>query len=118
VAKILKGQEVRIDTYVVPATTDVRKALWTERVDGELLADIFEAAGAKIGLSSCAACLGGPVDTFGRTHGTEVVISTTNRNYPGRMGSKQSAVYLASALTTAASALSGVITDPRDVLVA
>ena len=46
------------------------------------------------------------------------MISTTNRNYPGRMGSKQSAVYLASALTTAASALSGVITDPRDVLVA
>ena len=64
-----------------------------------------------------AACLGGPPDTFGRTHGTEVVISTTNRNYPGRMGSKQSAVFLASALTTAASALSGVITDPRDVMV-
>ena len=117
-ARILKGQEVTIDTYVVPATTDVRRALWTEKVDGETLADIFENAGAKIGLSSCAACLGGPVDTFGRTHGTEVVISTTNRNYPGRMGSKQSAVFLASALTTAASALSGVITDPRDVLVA
>ena len=117
-AKILKGQEVTIDTYVVPATTDVRRALWTEKVDGETLANIFENAGAKIGLSSCAACLGGPPDTFGRTHGTEVVISTTNRNYPGRMGSKQSAVFLASALTTAASALSGVITDPRDVLVA
>ena len=117
-AKILQGQEVRVETYVVPATTDVRKSLWTETVGGETLADIFERSGAKIGLSSCAACLGGPVDTFGRTHGNEVVISTTNRNYPGRMGSKQSSVYLASALTTAASAVTGVITDPRDVLVA
>ena len=117
-ARILRGHEVRVDTYIVPATTDVRKALWTETVEGDTLHDIFERSGCKIGLSSCAACLGGPVDTFGRTHGDEVVISTTNRNYPGRMGSKQSSVYLASALTTAASALSGVITDPRDVLVA
>ncbi|MEO0557023.1 MAG: aconitase family protein, partial [Bacteroidota bacterium] len=116
-ARILRGHEVRVETYIVPATTDVRKALWTETVEGDTLADIFERSGCKVGLSSCAACLGGPVDTFGRTHGDEVVISTTNRNYPGRMGSKQSSVYLASALTTAASALSGVITDPRDVMV-
>ena len=70
-----------------------------------------------MGRASCAACLGGPIDTFGRTHHTEVVISTTNRNFPGRMGSKQASVYLASPLTVAASALSGVITDPREVLV-
>ena len=70
-----------------------------------------------MGRASCAACLGGPPDTFGRTHETEVVISTTNRNFPGRMGSKQASVYLASPLTVAASALSGVITDPREVLV-
>ena len=78
--------------------------------------DIFKNAGASIGEPSCAACLGGPKDTFGRTHGTEVVVSTTNRNFPGRMGSKQSAVYLASPYTVAASALAGRITDPREFL--
>jgi 3-isopropylmalate/(R)-2-methylmalate dehydratase large subunit len=46
----------------------------------------------------------------------DVVISTTNRNFPGRMGSKKSEVYLASPLTVAASAVNGVITDPRDFL--
>ena len=116
-AKILKGQETAIATFIVPATTEVAAKLHTTTIDGESLHDIFINAGCQIGESSCAACLGGPKDTFGRTHGTEVVISTTNRNFPGRMGSKQSAVYLASPLTVAASALSGVITDPREVLV-
>ena len=85
-------------------------------LDGKTLAQIFEDAGAKIGEASCAACLGGPKDTFGRTHGTEVVISTTNRHFPGRMGSKQSAVYLASPYTAAASALTGYVTDPREFI--
>jgi 3-isopropylmalate/(R)-2-methylmalate dehydratase large subunit len=116
-ARILKGQEVRVDTYIVPATTEVAQSLHTTLYEGESLHDIFVNAGCKVGQSSCAACLGGPIDTFGRTHGNEVVISTTNRNFPGRMGSKQSSVYLASALTVAASALSGVITDPREVMV-
>ncbi len=116
-ARILKGQEVRIDTYVVPASTYVEQQLHHYKVDGVSLYDIFVRAGCKIGHASCGACLGGPPDTFGRTHGTEVVISTTNRNFPGRMGSKQAAIYLASPLTVAASALTGVITDPREVLV-
>ncbi len=116
-AGILKGQEVRVDTYIVPATTEVARQLHTQTIDGETLYSIFERAGCKMGGSSCAACLGGPPDTFGRAMGTEVVISTTNRNFPGRMGSKQSAVYLASPLTVAASAVHGVITDPREVLV-
>jgi len=116
-ARIIKGEEVRIDTYIVPATTEVAQGLHTTQIDGQSLYDIFISAGCKVGQSSCAACLGGPVDTFGRTHGDEVVISTTNRNFPGRMGSKQSSVYLASALTVAASAVTGVITDPREVLV-
>ena len=116
-ARVLKGEEVKIDTFIVPATTEVGRQLKTTLVDGTSIEDIFLNAGCRIGKSSCAACLGGPIDTFGRTHGTEVVISTTNRKFPGRMGSKQSAVDLASPLTVAASALSGVITDPREVLV-
>ncbi len=116
-ARILKGHEVRVATYVVPASTEVSERMRTRLIDGIPLWDIFVNAGCHMGHASCGACLGGPVDTFGRTEGTEVVISTTNRNFPGRMGSKQSAVYLASPLTVAASAIHGAITDPREVLV-
>jgi 3-isopropylmalate/(R)-2-methylmalate dehydratase large subunit len=116
-ATILKGKRVSIDTYVVPATTEVARALATEQVAGESLMSIFEKAGARISTgASCAACLGGPSDTFGRLNKSEVCISTTNRNFPGRMGSKSSQVYLASPYTVAASALTGRITDPREFL--
>jgi 3-isopropylmalate/(R)-2-methylmalate dehydratase large subunit len=76
--------------------------------------DILLDAGCLVGPSGCAACLGGPADTFGRLQSTETCISTTNRNFPGRMGSKSAAVYLASPLTVAASALTGHVTDPRE----
>jgi len=116
-ARLIKGKEVVIDTYIVPATTEIGRALHTEMVDGVSLHDIFQQAGCLLGQASCAACLGGPPDTFGRNNGSEVVISTTNRNFPGRMGSKQAFVFLASPLTVASSALTGKITDPREVLV-
>ncbi|RMH67378.1 MAG: 3-isopropylmalate dehydratase, partial [Bacteroidetes bacterium] len=116
-ARIIKGQEVVVDTFIVPASTEVARQMHETTIDGTTLWDIFVQAGCKMGHASCGACLGGPVDTFGRTHGTEVVISTTNRNFPGRMGSKEASVYLASPLTVAASALTGTITDPREVLV-
>ena len=116
-ARILEGERVQVDTFVVPASTEVSAQLREQTLNGKTLWQVFLDAGCKMGHASCGACLGGPVDTFGRTHGTEVVISTTNRNFPGRMGSKQSAVYLASPLTVAASALHGEITDPRTVLV-
>ena len=84
------------------ATTSVYKAL--------------QDAGAQIGPSGCAACLGGPQDTFGRLNEPINCISSTNRNFPGRMGHKQAGVYLASPLTVAASALTGHVTDPREYI--
>lgn len=115
-AKILFGQEVKVPTFVVPASTQVASALEVETLHGVVLKEIFEKAGCVIAQSSCAACLGGPSDTIGRAVDNEVIISTTNRNFPGRMGSKKSEVYLASPLTVAASAVKGEITDPREFL--
>jgi len=116
-ARILDGRKVKIDTYIVPATVEVEKALKEEKVNGKSLLSIFMASGCKEPAPpSCAACLGGPVDTYGRCNGNEVCISTTNRNFPGRMGSKDSKTILASPLTAAASAINGTISDPREFL--
>jgi len=115
-AKILTGKKVGIDTFVVPSTTFVERQMNERTVDGKTYMQIFEEAGCRIGPPSCAACLGGPDDTFGRTKASEVVISTTNRNFPGRMGSMQSSVYLASPYVVAASAITGKITDPAEYL--
>jgi 3-isopropylmalate/(R)-2-methylmalate dehydratase large subunit len=120
-ANILAGRKVAIPTFVVPGSTevhaDMRKLNFKGRpcANGEKsLEQVLLDAGCLVGPSGCAACLGGPADTFGRLNNAEVCISTTNRNFPGRMGSTRSAVYLASPLTVAASALTGHITDPRD----
>jgi len=115
-AKILYGRKVKVPTFIVPASTQVAKQLDEVKVNGKAISDILKDAGCIIAKSSCAACLGGPADTVGRSVDYDVVISTTNRNFPGRMGSKKSEVYLASPLTVAASAVNGVITDPRDIL--
>jgi 3-isopropylmalate/(R)-2-methylmalate dehydratase large subunit len=115
-AKIIFGNEVKVPTFVVPASTLVAQQLEEETISGISLKQIFQNAGCEIAESSCAACLGGPSDTVGRATDGEVIISTTNRNFPGRMGSKKSEVYLASPLSVAASAITGVITDPRDFL--
>ena len=116
-AKILNGQRVQVDTFLVPATQEVSDGLISETIDGKTLVQIFEEAGCeKLPPPSCAACLGGPADTFGRTKANEVVVSTTNRNFIGRMGSKDAPIYLASPLTAAASAVRGYITDPREFM--
>ncbi|MDX1976915.1 MAG: 3-isopropylmalate dehydratase large subunit [Pseudanabaenaceae cyanobacterium bins.68] len=116
-AQILKGQQVKVPTYLVPATQKVYNDLYSQQIDGISLADIFVNAGCiEPAAPSCAACLGGPKDTFGRVNQAEVCVSTTNRNFPGRMGNKEAQIYLASPYTAAASALTGRVTDPRDFL--
>ena len=115
-ATILAGRKVVIDTFIVPATTEVDHDLDRLRVGGKTLRQIFLDAGCHVGPASCAACLGGPEDTFGRANEPIKVVSTTNRNFPGRMGHKGAGVFLASPLTAAASAVTGLVTDPRDVM--
>ena len=115
-ARILKGSTVAIPTNIVPATSEVDACLDTEHYDGQPIRRILEDAGCIIGPPSCAACLGGPQDTFGRSEDDDLVVSTTNRNFPGRMGSKKAGVCLASPLTAAASALTGELTDPREFM--
>ncbi|MEI6970102.1 MAG: 3-isopropylmalate dehydratase large subunit [bacterium] len=116
-ASVLVGRKVAIETYLVPATAEVAAELKTRKIKGKTLEKIFVEAGCmEIAPPSCAACLGGPLDTYGRTKGKEVVISTTNRNFVGRMGSKEAPIYLASPLTVAASAVAGHIADPREFM--
>ncbi len=115
-AEILKGRKVAIETCLVPATVEIAEQLLRTSIDGVSLVEIFANAGCvPMAPPSCAACLGGPVDTFGRANAAEVVISTTNRNFIGRMGSKDARIYLASPMTAAASAVTGHISDPRDL---
>jgi 3-isopropylmalate/(R)-2-methylmalate dehydratase large subunit len=116
-ARILDGQKVAVDTYLVPATVEIAEQMKVEKVNGKPLVEIFRNAGCiDPAPASCAACLGGPVDTFGRCNKSEVCISTTNRNFVGRMGSKTASVILASPLTAAASAITGHVTDPREFM--
>jgi 3-isopropylmalate/(R)-2-methylmalate dehydratase large subunit len=120
-ANILKGNKVKIPTFVVPGSTEVHADMMRLNLRGvekgpneKSIADILVDAGCSLGPSGCAACLGGPSDTFGRLNAPMLCISTTNRNFPGRMGDKKAGVYLASPLTVAASALTGHVTDPRE----
>ncbi len=113
-ARLLAGKEVKAETFIVPATTGVDAELDVATVNGRTLRDVFAAAGCLIGPASCAACLGGPEDTFGRSNEPLTVVSTTNRNFPGRMGHLEAQIYLASPLTAAASAITGHVTDPRE----
>jgi 3-isopropylmalate/(R)-2-methylmalate dehydratase large subunit len=107
-AKILDGRQVAVRTLIVPATPEI----WKQAKD-EGLFDIFYDAGCVIAAPTCGACLGG---FMGVLAAGEKCISTTNRNFVGRMGHPKSEVYLASPATAAASAITGRITDPRKYL--
>jgi len=117
-ARVLRGKKVSIDTFGVPATPDIVHELQTTRWGNETIWQILENAGVRMTENAgCAACLGGPVDTFGRINQAGIkCISATNRNFPGRMGDKESQVFLASPATVAASAITGKVTDPREYL--
>jgi 3-isopropylmalate/(R)-2-methylmalate dehydratase large subunit len=122
-ANLLKGHTVKIPTFVVPGSTEVHADMKKLNLRGmpkdnneKSIEDVLADAGCLIGPSGCAACLGGPSDTFGRLNQPMNCISTTNRNFPGRMGDKKAGVYLASPLTVAASALTGYVTDPREYI--
>ncbi len=104
-AKILKGKKVAIRTIVVPATPEI----WKQAMD-EKLFDIFYDVGCVIAAPTCGACLGGFMGVLAEG---EKCVSTTNRNFVGRMGHPKSEVYLASPATAAASAVEGKLTDPR-----
>jgi 3-isopropylmalate/(R)-2-methylmalate dehydratase large subunit len=107
-ANIIKGKQVAIRTIVVPATP----AIWKQSMD-EGLFEILYDAGCVISAPTCGACLGGFMGILAKG---EKCISTTNRNFVGRMGHPESKVYLASPATAAASALTGKLTDPRKYL--
>lgn len=107
VARILKGQKVKIRTEILPAAISIYKKAMKEG-----LAEIFLDAGVTIGPPTCGACCGAHMGVLAKD---EVCISTTNRNFPGRMGHVESKTYLASPLVAAASAIRGKITDPRDL---
>nr|XP_025619782.1 3-isopropylmalate dehydratase large subunit, chloroplastic isoform X4 [Arachis hypogaea] len=114
------GKRVKVPTFLAPATQKVWMDLYTLEVagsGGKTCSEIFEEAGCDTPTSpSCAACMGGPRDTYGRLNEPQVCVSTTNRNFPGRMGHIEGQVYLASPYTAAASALTGFVTDPRNFL--
>ena len=107
-ADILEGKQVAIRTIVVPATPEI----WKQAQD-EGLFNVFYDSGCVISAPTCGACLGG---FMGVLAAGEKCVSTTNRNFVGRMGSPKSEVYLASPATAAASAITGKLTDPREYL--
>ena len=106
-AKILKGKKVARKTRLIitPATQKISLAAQKEG-----LVDIFIEAGAVFSNPTCGACLGGYMGILGKN---ERCISTTNRNFIGRMGDRSSEIYLANSAVAAASAVTGKITDPR-----
>lgn len=107
-AEILKGRQIHKDVRMI--VTPASKEVWLEAMKAGIF-EIFVNAGAIITNPNCGACFG--------AHGgvlapSEKCISSSNRNFQGRMGSAASEVYLGSPATVAASAIEGVITDPRN----
>ena len=108
-AQLLKRRKVhpQVRLYIGPAS----QAIY-ERAEKEGLVQTFVEAGAIMMTPGCSLCAG----NTGFLAADETCISSSTANYPGRMGSQQAKIYLASPATVAASALAGRITDPREFL--
>ena len=106
-AKILKGQKIhkRVRCIIIPGT----QAIYLQALR-EGLAEIFVEAGAVFSTPTCGPCLGGHMGILGKG---ERAVSTTNRNFVGRMGHIESEIYLSSPAVAAASAITGQLTDPE-----
>ncbi len=107
-AEILRSRKIKegFQLNVIPASDRIL----LQAID-EGIAAMFVEAGASILPPSCGPCLGTGLGIPASGH---TVISTANRNFPGRMGNKDASIYLASPATVALSAITGVITDPRN----
>ena len=108
-AEVLKGNKVAkgVRCIIIPSTQSVYLQAMHEG-----LFDIFIEAGAVVSTPTCGPCLGGHMGILAKG---ERAISTTNRNFVGRMGHVESEVYLASPAVAAASAVTGYITDPAKI---
>ncbi|MFQ5969902.1 MAG: aconitase/3-isopropylmalate dehydratase large subunit family protein [Nitrososphaerales archaeon] len=106
-AGVINGRKSKVRMEVLPAAQSIYM-----RALKEGLINIFMEAGAVIGPPTCGACCGAHMGVLAKD---EVCVSTTNRNFPGRMGHVESKTYLASPKVVAASAITGKITDPRDI---
>lgn len=105
-AKVLRGQHVKVRTIIIPASVEIYR-----KANAEGLIDVFLEAGCVLEHSGCGPCIG---VSGGVLADDEVVVSTANRNFYGRNGSRSSSIYLASPLTVAYSAICGEIRDPRE----
>jgi 3-isopropylmalate/(R)-2-methylmalate dehydratase large subunit len=109
-ARILKGRKVRPDVRLI--CSPASQLIWRDCLK-EGLWDVFADAEALVCHSTCGPCGGSHLGCIGDN---EVCITTSPRNFQGRMGSPQSFVYMGNAATVAASAVTGYITDPREFL--
>ena len=108
-ARILRGKKVHAGTrlIVIPASTWI----WNQALKEGLL-EVFAEAGAAVSTPTCGACFGGHMGVLGAG---EVCLSTSNRNFVGRMGHPTAQSYLANPAVAAASAIKGAIAAPEEV---